>query len=226
MSYAQIDNYCDFFKEKIDEISSLGIDPLYKKILIVTIIDTLSIPRFPNRNNRYRFTKIIETCGQWKNATRICLPQLLLNLRNEPATLGGSLESEVARRIGSWSSGRIYGIDVVDPWLTGIVSSATTTQEEKCILNNSQSNLFYLYRNHIVHEFREPGQSIPVFGNPNPHYHMHTVIGGPTTWELVYPVEFIILITKNILDSLKIYLYGHYLDPYQFYNFGSLWSRR
>jgi hypothetical protein len=70
--------YCNYFEEQLQGISSLRSDasdeeriyiniPMYQKILLVSILDTLGRARFPDiQKNRDRFIRVIKECSDFK----------------------------------------------------------------------------------------------------------------------------------------------------------------
>ena len=48
----------------------------------------------------------------------------------------------------------------VDPLISDIEQLAATVEEKKLLRESTHSSLLYLYRNHLVHEFREPGHGM------------------------------------------------------------------
>jgi hypothetical protein len=46
------------------------------------------------------------------------------------------------------------------------------------------------------------------------------------TWELVYPINFFITLVRTSLDGLRKYQLQNDLDPYSFYEFGTLWKHK
>jgi hypothetical protein len=189
------------------------------------MLDALARAKHPEVNsNRDRFVNLIKDCANWADSNRISLPQLSLLLQISLGDAG--LKGEVARRIGRWQYGRIYRLDI-DPGPQELEPFATTENEQKLIDYSCHANLLYTYRNHLVHEFREPGRGMEISNdNTTPYYHGLTDPQGHDTWELVYPIGFFMYIAKCSLDNLKHYLKDNDLDPYSFYEFGSLWKHK
>lgn len=219
-----IDQYCSYFEEHLRKVSMVE-ELLYRKILLVIILDTLARARHPKINsNRDRFVNLIKNCADWADNDRISLPQLSLLLQISPGD--GRLKREVDRKIGDWQHGRIYRLDI-DPRPQELKPFITTENEQKLIDYSCHANLLYTYRNDLVHEFREPGYGLEISNdNTTPYYHGMTNLQGHDTWELVYPIGFFMYIVKCSLDSLKHYLKDNNLDPYSLYEFGSLWKHK
>ena len=72
-------------------------------------------------------------------------------------------------------------------------------------------NLFYTYRNNLIHEFREPGYGTDWSGKSVvPFYGSY--IDGP--WELVFPVGFIAALYEQALTGLRVHMLANKIDPY------------
>ncbi len=233
-----IEQFCSYFKEQLQGVSSLSIDapvtqptniniPMYQKILLVSIIDTLGRARFPDvHQNKERFILLIKECSDWQDSRRISLPQLSLSLQSIEST-DGRLADDVRKRLGSWESGRIHRISEVDPLIDEIIGLANSESEHKFITDAEHASLLYTYRNHLVHEFRQPGYGMEISDDDtSPYYHGMFDSKNDHSWELVYPRSFFLNIVRSVLSSLKRHLIENKLDPYSFYKFGTIWSRR
>jgi len=223
----EINRYCSYFEEQLEKVSRVE-EHLYKKILLVTMLDTWARARYPNvQSNTERFTSLIRECANWPDSNRISLPQLSFLLQTSPAT-GSKLKREVDKRLDSWQDDRIYRLPEVDPWANELKSFATT-DEQKLLDNCRHADLLYTYRNYLVHEFREPGHGIEKSGDDTTPYYLYSEdrdLQGRDTWELIYPIGFFISIARCSLESLKRYLLDNDYNPYSFYKFGSIWNRR
>lgn len=154
---AAIENYCGYFEKQIRQILSLP-DPMYRKTLTVILLDTLARGRVPNATtNHSRFVEFVKTSCDWREATRVSLVQLAPALMADPKTSGGDLMREVEARLAKLEIGRVYRIDV-DPDLSDLRKYVKAAAEEERLLKQHQHiELLYIYRNVLVHEFREPG---------------------------------------------------------------------
>lgn len=219
----KIEQYYQYFEREFQKVSSLE-NSMYQKILLVTIYDTLGRARFPDiQRNKERFVRLIRECADWSDCCRISLPQLLLSLKS---LNGGTLYHEVETRIKGWQYGLIYRLSEVDPEINEIITFAKSDSERKLIDDSEHAALLYTYRNHLVHEFREPGYGMELIdGDTSPYYHGMTNLEGRETWELVYPIGFFMNVAHSILCNLKLHLQDNSLDPYSYYEFGTIWSR-
>lgn len=223
MPSQKIEKYYQYFEQELQNVSSVE-GPMYQKILLVTIFDTFGRARFPDiSRNKERFVRLIKECADWTDCCKVSLPQLLLSLQSFNS---GTLYNEVETRIQGWQYGRIYRLSEVDPEINEIIALAKTNNECRLIDDSEHAALLYTYRNHLVHEFRAPGQGREFIENDDsPYYHGWNTSEGIDTWELVYPIGFFMNVARSILGNLNLYLQDNNLDPYSFYELGSIWGR-
>jgi len=217
-----IDNYFSYFNTQLSEVGGVN-DQLFKKILLVTMLDTLARAPFPTeKSNKKRFVGFIDKFADWDEKDRISLPQLSLLLETTDCS---KLKNEVNQRLANWESGKeIYLTD--DPECAEILS-LSSTDEVDLLKQARHTNLFYVYRNHLVHEFRKPGYGIEHADDDSPFYlETEDLESGITTWELVYPVKFFKGLVCSSLNGLKSYLEEKNIDPHASYSFGSTWNNR
>lgn len=165
---ASIGRFSDYFQCELEKIETIQVEfrgrpnhtsstRLYQKILCATVLDTLSRAAFPDTHgNRQRVLDFIDTYTEWDD--RISLPQLQRCLEGSPESKG-LLHAETEKRISAWSEGAIIRPDK-DPNLADMMHLAVTPSEQKAVRATRYAALFYTYRNHLVHEFREPGYGI------------------------------------------------------------------
>lgn len=199
---------------------------LYRKILIVVMLDTLARAWDPSGGNKERFIRLVNEHADWPDSQRVSLPQLLLVLQAIPTRPDSELVREVQRRLSGWQYGRIYRLDM-DALASALEPLAGSDDERRLITNSRHADLLYTYRNHLVHEFREPGYAMEISDNDStPYYHGMTTEQGHDSWELVYPIGFFLRIGSCCLANLKRHLEENDLDPYSSYEFGSIWRPR
>ena len=220
------EKYLSYFQDQLASIQNL-VSRLHKKILLVIILDTLSRARYPTvPGGKDRFLKVINADAKWEHATRICLYRVLHSLT---PGMGNAIRNRASESVSRWHAGSMPGLEV-DPLLTDIEHLASTEEEKKLLRESTHSSLLYLYRNHLVHEFREPGHGIEMDQRDmSPYYHGLTNLTArgenKETWELVYPLGFFTRLVLTSLNSLRHYLLENDLDPYSFYKFGTIWNR-
>ncbi len=218
-----IEQYCQYFEEKVAEVSAIR-PALFQKVLLMAILDTLARARSPKtQGNKKRFLGLIRQCAEWPDAERISLPQLSLLLRDRAALTASLFAREVENRLGAWEYGRIYRLEK-DSRPEDLEPFAHTTEERNLVKDCRHVHRFYTYRCYLVHEFREPGHGMEISDDgDSPYYHGMSDLAGSATWELVYPVGFFRLLAKRSLSNLKRHLLDNDFDPYSFYEFGSPW---
>lgn len=218
-----IGRYCSYFEEQLKAIGQLE-NRLYSKILLVTILDTLGRARHPKiKENKKRFLSTITSCGSWPDEDRVSLYLLSLSMSSRPST---KLKEETDSSPDTWQHGRIYSLEI-DPHANELERIAADEGERKLIDQCRHANLLYEYRNHLVHEFREPGGGMEfICESEAPYYHGVTDLSddGKERWELVYPLRFFSKLASSSLKNLRNHLEVHNLDPYSFYEFGTLWK--
>lgn len=139
------------------------------------------------------------------------------------AGVTGDLTTAVNRQLAALQYGRIYRL-ATDPMFPELEPIAATDQERKLLRDCRHTHRLYAYRNHLVHEFREPGHGIEFSDDgSSPYYHGRTDEAARESWELVYPIGFFRLLAHRSLATLKTYLLQADLDPYACYHFGSPW---
>ena len=88
--------------------------------------------------------------------------------------------------------------------------------------------LFYTYRNTLIHEFREPGKyQLPFEEYPNPFWDK---VLNPNArempWELVVPLRFLEILCEGSINGLERCLIEQNRDPRLAYKFETPWPRR
>ncbi|MBA7529707.1 hypothetical protein ES705_21905 [subsurface metagenome] len=217
----QINQFCNYFLKQINIIESLS-NLLYQKLLYASMLDTLGRARYPEGNNRQRIVSFIDNYSGWSDKNRISLVQLSFHLDHvleKTERNDSKLYKFVHERLSSWKSGSIYYPNT-DP-LINEISKMALEKEENSVKLARYAELFYTYRNKMVHEFREPGYGIEMSNNGSTPYY-HSYINGH--WQLVFPVEFFKALCKKCLDGLKKCLLKENVNPYDQYEFSDMWT--
>jgi hypothetical protein len=218
-----IEQYINYFREKLPEISAIA-SHHYQKTLYVTLLDCLSRSGFPHltRKNKCRFVKFINTCSDWNDKDRVSVPQLKL-LLDSNGIASGALYTAVLKRLNGWSKGEILRpnsdptIDELEPLLNA--------DERRLVEKAKYAELLYNYRNHLVHEFRQPGYGMDLSEMPTtPYYHELTKGAGRDSWELVFPSDFLHDLCSESISGLDCHLNSNNINPYDAYEFGTLWQ--
>lgn len=228
-----IDQFCSYFDREIGEIARLSVTnedgasepstasgPLYRKVLCVTMLDTLAGVRFHkkaypelSKQNRARFSRFVTEHCSWPDANLVSLPFLFEKLREhklENRTLGESVREKLSQF--STNDGGTVEASVMDEPVTVLLQHATTEKEETAISEYEHISLLYRYRNRLVHESREPGYAMEIFADrAAPYYHGYL---GKSDWHLGYPLAMFELLLRNGLASFRCYLEENSIDPY------------
>jgi hypothetical protein len=221
---AAIEMFVEYFANQLRRIGALE-SHHYRKTLFVAVMDTLSRAALPHvkDKNRERFLGFVDGCGDWSERGRVSLPQLMGNLARVKELAEGRLGVEVRRRLGAWQNGRIYHA-ADDPAKDELLEFAADDRERRLIEQHIHLSLLWVYRNMLVHEFREPGYDMGVLGGDAPYYMMQGE-EGVSRWELAYPTTFFAALAERALANLEKHLQATDLDPYGFYEFGSTWKQ-
>lgn len=215
-----IQQYIGYFKEQVESIKQLE-SPLFRQILYAGVIDTLGRAAFPTiQGHRQRVVHFIDSCSSWQDKDRVSAVQLVLSLEQNQRT-SGTLYSTMKSRVSSWNEWAIIRPNS-DPILHEAYNVAAH-DEKKFVDEARYVELFYTDRNHLVHEFRMPGYGMEISNDPyTPYYHVFE--GRP--WQLVFPTLFFEMLCMGCLTGLESYLKAEKRNPYDSYEFDSLWRRR
>ncbi len=232
---AEIERYMRHFEKEFSQVQSLKVTDnyhaaIYKKMIYVGIIDALSKCIFPSRNNRDRFVSFINQFSGWKNGHKISLPHLFQLLEKNPEPAFSELRSYVISELEKWHSGEIVTLNR-EPEISTIRKLWPKEKEHQKPLSGlgveslQHCNLFYSYRNSLIHEFREPGRGIESQPDDVPYYITFSYLEEPEkeVWELTYPVTFFENILRNCIAGIKKYLIQNKINPYNSHQFGSYW---
>ncbi|WP_413614772.1 hypothetical protein MRB56_12755 [Halomonas cupida] len=233
----EIQPFISHFRDKVQRLRGYKFheeDRVFKKNILVSIIDALScVTSNPNTGNRQRFTSMIKNFGDWPDHDRISAPHVgyLLDELNSP-------EYEKAREfiksvIERNSDGRLVRLSD-DPKIEEFKEVWPVQFHENVLgqiklMSFSHLNLLYAHRNSLVHEIRDPGHGMEFSDdNASPYYHGRICLEGMSnietrSLELVYPLEFYLRITDNVISNVERYLIISDINPYDSYQFGSSW---
>lgn len=237
-----IDQFCSYFSREIGEISRLAVahtdgnsepssasGPLYRKVLYVTMLDTLAGVRFHklaypelSRHNRSRFTRFVREHCSWPEAELVSLPFLLGKLRDqrlETLALGQHVSGIVAKF--STQDGGTLAASQIDAPAGALLGHAVNEKEESAIWEYQHIALLYRYRNRLVHESRQPGYAMEAFADSAaPYYHGYI---GESGWYLGYPLAMCDQLLRNAVTSFRSYLVTNAIDPYSLLDDAQRW---
>jgi hypothetical protein len=217
-----IAQFIAWFTTQNQEIAQVA-SRTFRKILCLVEIDTLSRAAFPTvSGNRKRVVQFLDTCSHWNDRDRISAIQLKLALEENGIHLG-QLYDFINNRINSWGYGQI--IRPNNDLTLGEVQHLASSNESKYVQVARYAELLYTYRNHLLHESREPGQGVEMGADPSEPYYIGLDHLNQSSWELVFPVQFLQSLCESCVNGLETHLITNNLNPYDAYEFGTMWRR-
>jgi hypothetical protein len=218
-----IEKFICYFEEEIKKVSRVK-NHLYKKILFACMLDALGTARFPKHNTDERMISFLLNCTKCSDLNRVSLIQANLFLKHvlsaqEKAT--SQIQKVILQETSRMKGGHLYRGNEIDPYYNQIEKIATL--KEKRVLKLARYvDLFYAYRNEMVHGFKKPGYGVEMSNDDsNPYY--HGLINEP--WQLVFPALFFQNLCKEALNGLWKYLEDNDINPYDQYEFGHMWVK-
>ena len=216
-----VQKFIQHFQEQgamIDAVTS----ELHRKILYAAALDPLArAVSEKNVDNRSRLVNLVVLHTSWSDANRISLFQLSLHLRAKGRTRF-RLYREVKRRLDATPPHR-HKLLNDSPQRDDLIRYAAP-QELKALESHSYGQLFYTYRNNLVHEYREPGYGRDWSGrNSKPYY---TSLSSFGTRELVFPVGFFASLYDQALTGVEQFLLSKKVNPHNKFPYGSYWHAK
>ena len=234
-----VERFVGYFKSQLAEIKSLTSKhgELYRKLLYVSVLDTLAGSVLPKRPNKERFVYFLMRFCRWPDGERVSLPHLLQLLKKNP--------DPAFEQLRKWALSQYKAHPALGGALAPISEDPTFKEMKKQwpvsaehrtpiegvdLVSLQHYHLLYVYRNMLVHELRTPGYGHDFKEDSTPYYHGSTSIdaGGKEvrrTVELVYPEAFLHSLCETGLEQLKQYFLANELNPYDSYLFGTYWIR-
>lgn len=232
MAQKEITEFCSYFEQHIASIRNLSIRSdaglhsevsiaTLQKVLYVSVLDTLAGLRYQHRGNRERFQAFVLQHAGWKEAELLSIPFLWDELESKNRC-GGALGKAVALKIGQHSTedGGFPAAKHIDEPASRLMALAADSTEIEAIEKCRHVELLYRYRNFLVHESREPGNSMDVSSAADPHY---TTYLGDSRWYLVYPLRCFESLVSRSIDSFRAYLVAESIDPYGLFGMTERW---
>jgi len=226
------EKFINFFRRQLEVIDSAQFaekGSLYKKVLLVGVIDALSKTIYPRKgSNRDRFVSFIRYFAKWKNCERISLPHLVRLLEKVPDTDFSELRKFALPRLAEWADGEVIYLDK-DPDYSEVQRLWPRDKEYTKPLEHLQLDslrhvhLLYSYRNSLIHEMRKPGYGMEFPDDEEPFYGSMLHGKDGNTWELVYPLKFFLSVCNRVLTGLESYYSENRINPYDYFAFGTYW---
>jgi len=224
-----IQNFTDYFQHEACLVASLtGKVPgaglaIYKKILYASLVDGLAGIRYHSEGlgNHARFVRFLREHTAWPTGNLVSSPILRKRL---PAK--SLLRDHLDSRLAGYSTmlPNALALSALDDPID-VLEKYTQEEERKYLKGAEHFELFYRYRNFIVHEFREPGYAMEIFadGGDSPLYHGYT---NSSDWSLLYPVGFFQARAEESIKSIEQWLSSNNVDPYSRVRDSSDWTSR
>jgi hypothetical protein len=215
-----ITQFVEYFRSHIGDLDAV-LPLLYRKILYATALDPLARAAFGTIDgHRQRIIRLIDELIIWDDKHRVSLPQLSLALEAKSHT-SSRLYQDVRQRLVHWAPGAV--VRLMESPLLSELKPLADPAEDHLLTAARYVELFYTYRNNLIHEFREPGYGIEIPTDENEPYY-HGLIDNP--WQLVFPIGFFACLFREALSGLESFLMRADIDPYSQFEFGSLWRAR
>jgi hypothetical protein len=117
-------------------------------------------------------------------------------------------------RISDTYAGGSIPVTQIDIFPDELRPLVVTEQEEREMNEVQHLALLYRYRNHLVHEFREPGEAMEVFAEDGdePCYHGYA---HDSQFYLVYPIGLFESLAESAIVKLAAYFASRDIDPYE-----------
>lgn len=217
-----IDRFCGYFREQIKLIAQAE-DGLHARILWVALLDAISQAAHPSlgRKNHERIVRFLKNSVNWDLRDRCSLPQIKLNLEHLQM-VHGKLYAFAESQLLKWETDTIYE-PTDEPTKEVLLKLANCDCERKVIKICRYTELFYSYRNWLVHGFRVPGYGMDLSSTREGPYYLSSESDGKITWELVFPPKLFEQIVTVGLEALRGQLKEQRRNPYDAYEFGSKW---
>ena len=217
-----------FIEQRLLNIELLKGDEsvLFKKVLYVTFLDSLSASIYPKEENQKRFIKLLDNFSTWEDKDRICPEQLLQKLEvyeNSGYEDMASICKPLTERWMTTDNGlHIISSNEAPQFRDVLPIASRCSFSEKELRNYKFSPLLYSLRNALVHNlqdrFSEYGDRHP----PEPFYYIVSTFNEnrritPDSLELVFPLTFLQNLCKEVLESTIQYFESNNLNPFPRY---------
>lgn len=219
---SDINTFVSVIKQHLDFVKSndFKFSTLYKKIICVGIIDLLSKTVYPNvKYNRTRVKKYINNYAPHCIWNKVSLGHLIRLLELTDSNEFIKIEEYAKNKLGKSNSPAEPRVEFIDPDYH-IIKELWPSKIEKInkikLTDLKHVNLFYNYRNNLVHELRRPGGLIDDNINHKvPFYYGLLSDNYEYFWKLVYPLGFFYDICTSALANTKKHYLNTNTNPYK-----------
>mgnify|MGYP000359691959 CR=1 FL=1 len=220
---------------------------VHSKILSCSIFDAISKSIFPEiSSNCQQFTALVRLCKNWPESQKVSLLHLVRLLEITPNLPSSTnelkiyatqqFESKFPNSNSIMSNNKAISSDVeieaiLELWPT---QNGKPIKIGKVLPHQLKHEyLLWLYRNSVVHEYRNPGRGVEL-GLYVPEYAFYQEMATVSKidekefkftshWELVYPYRFFINLCKEALDVVSLLHNKNKTSPFQAYSEGTFW---
>lgn len=220
-----VDEFIGIFKSHLDFVKQTKFeqfDQLYKKMICITIIDTIAKTKYPKDDNRDRFCKLLSDISKYDFWNKVS--PLMLYKRK------GKTNKEILNLFNNWNSfANSTGVSK-DPDINSIC-----TIGNKIIEKSTHKRLIYHYRCCMIHEFKRPdgGSQYDTKIDRLPLYVKQPVIEfkdnlkkvfntNSKSIKLIYPLGFFIDLCDEILIHARNYYLENDMNPFNFFDYDEL----
>ena len=233
----KIDSFSEYLTKKLSSIDNLSCEDqtLFKKILYVSFLDSLSACIYPDRKNRERFISLIDRFSQWEHRNHVCMLHInkLASMTSDPdlEKIRVFAQSELKKWLEIKDMSGVIRIEqtptideISDKWK----KNGGETGLKYSLSDFKHSSLLYQLRNSLVHQFQSKGTELGTYLPDEPFYQVvvsfdEDMALKPINIELVYPVEFLNNLSHKTLENVIKYFRDGNMNPFPHYYSGDFW---
>ncbi len=220
---------------------------VHSKILSCSIFDAISKSIFPEiSSNCQRFTALVRLCENWPESQKVSLLHLVRLLEITPNLPASTNElkkyatQQFKSKFPNSNSIICNNKEISSDVEIEVILNLWPTQNGGPIKIGKvlphqlkHEYLLWLYRNSVVHEYRNPGRGVEL-GQYVPEYAFYQEMATVSTinekefkftsnWELVYPYRFFINLCREAVDVVSQLHNENKTCPFQAYSEGTFW---
>lgn len=228
------------FETKLKMVQELPANPRWdpiRKLLYITIIDSIAGVIFPKKGNHDRFCTTVTEFGDWEHASYFSMPflQRHLKLINDPYF--EKLREVIDPVFNLWLDIRSFdryvpwvpapGPRMVVPLKADVPPEAihktlgkVPNDEFKKIAKFQHASLLHTYRNSLVHSLLIPGLNDRPEVPSEPYYEIYYICfpsngEGEAFQDLIYPNHFLKELSERVLENSVKHLEARNKDPWK-----------
>jgi len=247
-NFAKVDRFRQYHRDLIAHALSKGnhrFTAIHSNVLLCCILDRIAKAGAPHLDRiGDRFKAVVEQYADWADANRVSILHLarVLMSPNLPDAFNDvkrRVDHDLGRKLPEHQN-QIFLTN--DPLLHEVENYWPTNNNGNFIQIDgfvpellTHSNMLWLYRNSMVHEYSKPGRGSesPFRREHNPYYQkLQTFIGitpqdtaiWHENWEMVYPTAFITDIVRKVLEGVCDDFRSQNTSPFSFYSEGTYWN--